>query len=724
MRGVFSFVLCAAASAQIAPPAFKLGHSHLMPAFDAGPREKPWEMQGIGKVNFPITTKNPEVQKWFNQGIANAHNFWWFEAERAFRWCRKLEPENAMGWWGLGLSAERGESEDRRAEFFREAYKRRDTVSERERLYIEAWYAQAVPDLLRQDEPEDARYRRFREKMETLIVRYPEDLEAKVFLALSMMGDQRMGAEALLQQVLAKDPNHPGAHHYRIHNWNYHEPELVLDSCRRYGEIAWDTGHALHMPGHIYSTLGMWHEAAIAMDAATRSEARYMKARLVLPYNAWNYPHNKNYLCRILEQLGMGNAALDGARQLLATAPANAKQRYVLGQGIQAFVRNHVKFEHWNELLAALPKLPWDETPHDKLLRSYAETRALIAIGENAKVLESFKKHTELKKELEKHEYLKNMQAAQEKELRGRMLLARGEILNGLALMSQAAMEQFGERANEISLLQHPDVMWLSLGHAYLDRNSPALAIVAYEKALTITHNDGFALAGLVRAHAALGETEKAKARMAQLNAVWSDADRGLKPLEQARSTGISAPPKDPSPAPQRNYLRTTLDKFGPNRWEPYSAPALQAVDSDGKPVTLAEYKGKNVLLIFYLGDECPHCLDQLVQIGKRKADFERNETVILAISKDTPKENKESRQMGEVPFRLLSDEKLENARRFRSYDDFEEMELHSTILIDRQGRVHWAHLGGDPFMDFDFVLREIGRLNSPLPQSAAAARP
>src|SRR4051812_43364749 len=71
---------------------YKQGHSHIGPAWDAGPRQKPWPITGIGEANFAITTGNPEVQKWFNQGNALLHSFWYWEAERAFRWAQKLEP--------------------------------------------------------------------------------------------------------------------------------------------------------------------------------------------------------------------------------------------------------------------------------------------------------------------------------------------------------------------------------------------------------------------------------------------------------------------------------------------------------------------------------------------------------------------------------------------------------------------------------------------------------
>ena len=111
----------------------RVGHSHYGEALDSGPRQKPWEIKLIGDTPFPITHKNPEVQKWFNQGNALLHSFWYYEAERSFRWCLKLEPENAMAWWGLSRAAQG----TRGKEFLREAVKRKGTVTERERWYIE-----------------------------------------------------------------------------------------------------------------------------------------------------------------------------------------------------------------------------------------------------------------------------------------------------------------------------------------------------------------------------------------------------------------------------------------------------------------------------------------------------------------------------------------------------------------------------------------------------------
>ena len=77
------------------------GHSRHGTAFDSGLRQRPWKMEGIGHTHFPITTKVPEVQEWFDQGNTLLHSFWFEEAERSFRWCIKLDPDCAMAYWGL-----------------------------------------------------------------------------------------------------------------------------------------------------------------------------------------------------------------------------------------------------------------------------------------------------------------------------------------------------------------------------------------------------------------------------------------------------------------------------------------------------------------------------------------------------------------------------------------------------------------------------------------------
>ena len=110
--------------------------------------------------------------------------------------------------------------------------------------------------------------------------------------------------------------------------------------------------------------------------------------------------------------------------------------------------------------------------------------------------------------------------------------------------------------------------------------------------------------------------------------------------------------------------------------------------------------------------------------INAQTAGWSSENTVVLGVSSVSPEKNKGSEKLGKLPMRLLSDRNHENARRFASYDDFEEMELHSTILIDARGRVHWKRTGGKPFADVEFLLQSVKRMNhQATAQASTAAR-
>lgn len=700
----------------------RLGHSQHGEAFDEGPRGKPWRMDGIGKTHFPITHEDPEVQFWFDQGNTLLHNYWYFEAERAFRWALKLEPDNAMAYWGLARS-----SRDRRWEFLQEALRRIDSVSERERMYIEAWVDAYRPDASREGRGGGRRNERLIDGLEAIIIEYPDDLEARAILLNHSLGvSSRIHNELLAQQVLAENPEHPGAHHYRIHNWDGPDGAEALDSCASFGKIAWESGHANHMPGHIYSGIGMWHEGAIWMDSATRIEKAYMQKRLTLPFNAWNYAHNRNYLSYIQEQLGMPTAAMDGARQLLE-APLDPDRNNPdddafnpYRQGLTALVRALVKFERWDEILTE-GSIPWREQTADELWRTYVEALALVETGRLIEGEERLRELKELEKEVEGG-FLAGFHAIQWREVEATLMLKRDEVVDGLGLLNEAAQLELEMRQRFNDPPAYPRILYNVLGETYLDFDSPALAVESFEVALEEVSNDAFALAGLARAHAANSDREPARDSYARLQHVWSDADSELRWMDEVVALGLSARPRDESPGPQRNYRSVVLDDRGPERWEPYPAPKLVAFDPDGERVSLEDYRGKPVLLIFYLGEQCPHCVDQLVAVKKRIADFEAAEVEVLAVSSDSIEDNANFMKSGDIPYTLLSDSDYASARRFGSYDDFEDLELHSTLLIDREGRIRWSRHGGEPFMDVEFLLTEIDRIDEAPWQAPAVA--
>ena len=250
------------------------------------------------------------------------------------------------------------------------------------------------------------------------------------------------------------------------------------------------------------------------------------------------------------------------------------------------------------------------------------------------------------------------------------------------------------------------------VGDSYRKRGENKLAIECYERALKNEPNDGFSLSGLALAHYEAGNKERATYYAGRLSYEWSNADPNLKWLEDVKKLKLASKPIAETPEKERVYRPKDLDGFGPMNWQPFSAPKLQVKDSNGKPVRLEDYAGKNVLLVFFLGDACVHCVGQLKSINDRGADFEGQDTVILAVCSATPAKLKESTVLGQEHVTFLSDTAHENARRFASYDDFEEIELHSTILIDRKGCVRWKRTGGDPFTNIDFLVNELKRIN------------
>lgn len=719
------------------------GHSAHGAAFDEGPRQRPWKIEGIGHAPFPVTSSHPEVQQWFDQGNTLLHSFWYYEAERAFRWCTVLDPDCAMAYWGMSRAVPY--DRDRADEFLDQASERKHLVSDRERRYIEAWENAYVPTLLRTDIGRpgwNGSSKELAEELEKIILDYPDDVEAKALYVLnSLFESGRYANEAVLREIFEVAPDHPGAVHYRIHNWDTMElGHVALRDSARYGKIAWRVGHANHMPGHIYTKLGMWHEGAIWLDSATRVEKQYMQERLVLPHNAWNYAHNRNFLAHAQSMLGLPSAALQGAHDLL-NAPLDPEYNKdeagfsVFRQGLEALRRTLVRFEMWDEILAP-GHIPWRDSAGDKLWKSYCQALAYTGTGDLARAEEILMELRDMAEEFgggavpgrpspkemakvdpeERQKYfarrrLRGIANMMHMEAEGRFWLAKGDSVRGLRMLGEAAELEYEHRKKDNDPPIYPRSLYNVLGEAYLRLGSPGPSVAAFERSLESLPNSGFAWAGLTRAHHATGDLDAARQAYGRMLHIWSDAEPIVWQAREAHALGLQAEPEDTAAEPERSYAGETLARLGPNTWQPYAAPQLDALDADRGRVTLADYAGKNVLLIFYLSDQCVHCVEQLHAVEGKVAEFEKRNTVVLAISSDSPEKNS-SNDVGSLPFAVLSDsEDHANAIRFKSYDEFEEMELHSTNLIDASGRLRWVRTGGDPFMDMQFLLDEIDRI-------------
>jgi len=196
-----------------------------------------------------------------------------------------------------------------------------------------------------------------------LVDLYPDDLEAKLFLALALIsgyeddGTPKAGtteALALCRLVLAKDPNHPAAHHYLIHALEASKrPQDAVLSADIYGSLVPNVGHAVHMPGHIYVHVNRWDDAAKVFEASAALDRKYMREeRESSDHTAGPYSHNLHFLATVYGYQGRYRDGIRVAQELLqvATQSGEATSRAGL-EGRMAMLRMLVRFEHWDDIL-------------------------------------------------------------------------------------------------------------------------------------------------------------------------------------------------------------------------------------------------------------------------------------------------------------------------------------------------------------------------------------
>ena len=160
---------------------------------------------------------------------------------------------------------------------------------------------------------------------------------------------------------------------------------------------------------------------------------------------------------------------------------------------------------------------------------------------------------------------------------------------------------------------------------------------------------------------------------------------------------------------------RPRLDDLGPFRWRPMPAPAWKLPGHGDKTVNLKDYRGRPVMVIFYLGYGCLHCVEQLQAFAPKTDAFRKAGIELVAISSDTQQDLIKSMEKykadGKFPFPIAADPKLKVFKKFRCYDDFENLTLHGTFLIDGDGLIRWQDISYEPFMDVEFALKEAKRL-------------
>jgi hypothetical protein len=310
-------------------------------------------LAGLGSVHFP-TSCAPGVQSEFTRAVALLHSFGYEEARRAFAEVAVSDPACAMAHWGVAMTwyhpiwappsveeLKQGAAAIERAAATPAGAARENDLIQALSLFYKDW----------QTRDHRTRATAYETAMAQIHARYPGDDEAAIFYALAMLGNlnqadqtyaKQKEAAKLLNAVLPKNPQHPGVPHYLIHSYDYPAlAELALPAARAYAKIAPDAPHALHMPSHIFTRLGLWDDS-IASNSASATSAKARADRMHPGAGSFDQLHAMDYLVyaylqeardasatRVLSEMAT-LTKLDEQQPAAAYSFAAAPQRYAL----------------------------------------------------------------------------------------------------------------------------------------------------------------------------------------------------------------------------------------------------------------------------------------------------------------------------------------------------------------------------------------------------------
>jgi tetratricopeptide (TPR) repeat protein len=506
----------------------------------------------LGEVNLPISC-SPAAQQQFNRALAMQHSFFFPETVKAFTAIAAQEPSCAMAYWGIAISQRPnplvgpfpGDVLKRGWEAIEKA-RAASQKNERETAWIEALAA------FYQDYatvPQPRRTANYEAAMARLSARYPDEAEAAIFyaLALNEAADpadktyvRQLKAADILEKLEAGYPDHPGIPHYIIHSYDY--PELAMRgvfAASRCARLAVSAPHALHMPSHIYSTLGMWQEAISSDRAADDETIAYTarvdpKAAADPAKNPGRY-HFLDFLANAYLQLGQDQKAkrIVDARDSVAEYPAGF--RY---SGHTAFAAIPVRYAFeraaWAEAaMLAIPKTPFAQA---ESITWFGRAIGAARSGDMTKAREAIDQLGVLKDRLAKanDDYWTGQVAIQELAARAWPALAEGRKADAIAAMRQAA--DLEDRSGKtVAMENRLSPIREMFGELLLDANEPAQALKEFETSLRNNPNRYRSFLGAAKAAERGGDRVQAKAYYEKLIALAAQADSARPDLAVAK---------------------------------------------------------------------------------------------------------------------------------------------------------------------------------------------
>jgi len=525
------------------------------PKIDLAKLPPPLHLDGIGQAHIPITAKSLEAQQWFDQGLALLHCFWDYEATRAFEQSVRLDPDCAMCHWGLFQALDfSGDDAQAKTELAR-ASELAPKASDREQRYIRA-------DTERQSKKDEEATQAYIKEMEALEAHYPDDLQAKIFLAGSLgggfdsQGDPRPGTlygQSLLRNLLRDYPDNAAVNHYWIHAVEGGDhPEWALESAEKLGKLAPGSGHVVHMPGHIFYRLGDYERAREIFLQAERVDRDYMAREHVSVRDDWNYAHNLAYLIADCAEAGRYKEGLEHAATLKGTAddPEGSTNPgfYILQIGSSA-ARLAIRFGAWDDVIGHPLNFGMPEDQMSVAARGYrdgllayargmkaAESGDLLAADRQSEALDALLwrvSREKLDQENGRAQVVKLLAVAS-LDLRANLAADRGDHAGMQKLFDQAIAAEHDLGYSEPPQYSRPESE--SLGFALIRAGKYSDARETFGKTLHERPKSGFALYGIALAWDREGNhAEAAQAYRAFLDA-WRNADPNLPQVQSAES--------------------------------------------------------------------------------------------------------------------------------------------------------------------------------------------
>ncbi len=506
-------------------------------------------MPGLGDLHHPVSTKNPEAQKFFNQGLALIYAFNHEEARRSFGQAAKLDPKLAMAHWGIALAVGPNYNEsqvdpsrllaaDRALE---KANELAAGASEKERDYIAALTKRFdIPTDLKKGAMD------YRDAMAALHKKYPKDVDAAVLYADSMMNlnpwqlwtkDGRPAEStpeivAVLEQALKLAPNHIGANHLYIHAVEASKnPGRALESANRLKKMDLNAGHLVHMPSHIFIRTGDYEAAAKVNEDAAEVDRGYIKATGARGmYPAMYYSHNLHFQVESYNRMGHYAEAKRAARQLSDNVRGHLETMPMLEGFLPSVFFVDLRFNRWDNVLS-MPA-PEKETPITGALWRYARGVAFAGKGQVAEARNERQLFLNMSKSISGEtpfglNTVGSIFRIAEHALDARIAAAKND--------RRAAVDRWRKAVTALDGLNYDEPPgWYypvreSLGAALLIAGDAAEAEKVFRKDLENNPGNGRSLFGLAESLKKQGKTQAEREVRTEFEQAWKNADVKLK---------------------------------------------------------------------------------------------------------------------------------------------------------------------------------------------------